>query len=91
LRFYHCLNSGMEVITTDIPQARHFKDAVHIVRAAEEIPVLFTDTGRLKLHKQPAYAPVTWQQRADRLVEIVQRLPRMQRLAKSTGMAVTRQ
>lgn len=85
LRFYHCLNSGMEVITTDIPQAQQFKHAVHIVRGAEELPALFTDSGGLTLHKQTAYTPVTWQQRAERLVEIVQRLPRTERLVKSSG------
>lgn len=31
LRFYHCLNAGLEVISTDIPQARYMRDWVHVV------------------------------------------------------------
>jgi hypothetical protein len=83
LRFYHCLNSGMEVITTDIPQARYLKHALHIVHGEEEFRAMFTGAGNLKLRKQPFYTPITWEQRADRLVQIVRRLPRIQRLGES--------
>ena len=37
LRYYHCLNSGMEVISTDIPKARDLRNALHIVGAPAEI------------------------------------------------------
>lgn len=37
LRYYHCLNSGMEVISTDIPKSRDFEDVLHLVKAPNEI------------------------------------------------------
>ena len=36
LRFYHCLRSGMEVITTSIPAARALSRHLHIVASAAE-------------------------------------------------------
>ncbi len=37
LRYYHCLNSGMELISTDIPKARDLGDLLHIVHRPDEI------------------------------------------------------
>jgi hypothetical protein len=71
LRFYHCLNSGMEVVTTDIPQARALGYALHMVRDAEEFASIFAEGTRLKAPKAPHYAPITWDQRASALVEIL--------------------
>jgi hypothetical protein len=76
LRFYHCLNAGLEVVSTDIPQARYMQDWIHVV------PDVATCAARLAairsgaLAKQPAYSPITWEQRAERLVEIIRALPR---------------
>jgi hypothetical protein len=76
LRFYHCLNAGLEVVSTDIPQARHMQDWVHVV---PDVATCVDTLAALRsggAAKQPRYAPITWEQRADRLVEIVRTLPR---------------
>ena len=81
LRFYHCLNSGMEVVSTAIPQAEHMRNWIHVahdpVACAETLLALRAG----KLAKLDAYAPITWQQKIDRLIEIVSGLPRTVRLA----------
>jgi len=76
LRFYHCLNAGLEVVSTDIPQARYMHDWIHLVpdvaAAAETLTAIRSGTAA----KQPAYTPITWEQRAERLVQIILTLPR---------------
>jgi hypothetical protein len=76
LRFYHCLNAGLEVVSTDIPQARYMRNWVHVVpdvaACVDTLAALQTGTSA----KQPAYTPITWEQRADKLVEILCTLPR---------------
>ena len=76
LRFYHCLNAGLEVISTDIPQARYMRDWVHVVTdvagCADTLSAIRSGTSA----KQPAYCPITWEQRAARLVEILRMAPR---------------
>ncbi len=79
LRFYHCLNSGMEVITTDIPAAHAHENALHIIHDEREFAALFAASGALKHRKQPNHETVTWPQRADRLVGLVRGLPRRYR------------
>jgi hypothetical protein len=80
LRFYHCLNAGLEVVSTDVPQARHMHHWVHVVpdvaACAETLEAIHAGS----LAKQPGYSPITWEQRADRLVQIVRSLPRTARL-----------
>ena len=75
LRFYHCLNAGLEVISTDIPQARYMQEWVHVVPdvcgCAATLAAILSGTAA----KQPAYRPITWEQRADRLTEIISALP----------------
>jgi hypothetical protein len=77
LRFYHCLNSGMEVITTDIPQASFMKDVLHIVSNADEFADVISRLNCFIGHKRDHYKPITWEQRADQLVNIICRLPKM--------------
>jgi hypothetical protein len=76
LRFYHCLNAGLEVVSTDFPQARYMSDWVHVVpdpaACAKTLAAIFGGG----LAKQPIYTPITWEQRADRLAEILQSEPR---------------
>jgi hypothetical protein len=80
LRFYSCLNSGMEVISTDIPQARYMMKWIHIVHD----PVQCAETLRAiqvgKLTKLEGYRPITWEQRVDRLIRILNESPRTMRL-----------
>jgi hypothetical protein len=76
LRFYHCLNAGLEVITTNIPQARLMANWLHVVSDAAACADTLAAIQSGRLAKQPAYSPITWEQRADRLVEILRTLPR---------------
>ncbi len=71
LRFYHCLNAGLEVVSTDIPQARYMEDQIHVVSDVTTCAETLTAIRAGRLAKQPAYTPITWEQRAERLVEII--------------------
>lgn len=88
LRFYHCLNAGLEVISTDIPQARHMHDHIHVVEdpAACARALQRIRAGQTAL--QPGYVPVTWQQRARRLTEILFALPKARALLARARKAV---
>ncbi len=81
LRFYHCLNAGVEVVSTDIPQARQMGRWIHVVRDPNECGETLDAIQAGKLSKQPGYTPITWEQRADRLLYILRGLPRAKRLA----------
>jgi hypothetical protein len=82
LRFYHCLNAGLEVVSTDIPQARYMRDWVHVVPDVAACADALRAIQSGALAKQPAYSPITWEQRADRLVEILRALPRTVALSR---------
>jgi hypothetical protein len=74
LRYYHCLNSGMEVVSTDIPQAHMLADHLHIARSAEEIAAVIERVARDPSQRRNlnATAPVgSWRERAERLLDIV--------------------
>ncbi len=71
LRFYHCLNAGLEVVSTDIPQARYMEKHVHVVTDVTTCADTLAAIQTGQLAKQPAYTPITWEQRAERLVEII--------------------
>ena len=83
LRFYHCLNAGMEVLTTDIPAIKHFSNAVHIIRGPND----FRDTiGRLGTARGARknigiqYKEVTWADRGRQIIDATKVLPKFQRL-----------
>nr|WP_294520960.1 hypothetical protein [uncultured Rhodopila sp.] len=80
LRYYHCLNAGLEVVSTDIPQARHMSRWIHVVRDEHECAATLAAVQAGTLAKQSGYTPITWEQRVDRLVEIVCALPRTKAL-----------
>lgn len=71
LRYYHCLNAGLEVISTDIPQARFLQDWIHIAPDAATCAAMLASIHAGKSAKQPNYRPITWEQKADRLIEII--------------------
>jgi hypothetical protein len=75
LRFYHCLNAGLEVISTDIPQARYMQEWLHVVPDAGSCAKTLAAVLSGNAARQPAYRPITWEQRADRLTEIIRTLP----------------
>ena len=73
-KYYLYLNSGMEVISTDIPQARRMTDYIHIARSAGEVIELVA-----RMQSDPAYRKnkdfnhdFSWEERADDLVRIIQ-------------------
>ena len=72
-KYYLYLNSGMEVISTDIPQARRMADFIHIARSAGEIVELVA-----RIQSEPAYRKnkflhdFSWERRADDLIKIIQ-------------------
>lgn len=76
LRFYHCLNAGLEVISTGIPQAHFMERWVHVVFNAGDCAATLAAIQQGQLAKQPNYTPITWRQRADELAAIVKGLPR---------------
>jgi hypothetical protein len=77
LRFYHCLNAGLEVISTDIPQARYLDDWIHVVPNVAGCARALIEIQAGRSAKQPGYSPITWEQKADRLVEILRSEPRI--------------
>ena len=89
LRFYHCLNAGLEVISTDIPQARYMADWIHIVPNVAACAETLKAVQAGQLAKQPAYSPITWEQRADSLIAILRRLPRMAGLQRKRDARLT--
>jgi hypothetical protein len=72
LRFYHCLNSGMELITTAIPQAEILQPGLHIVRTAAEVELILMrlETGEAQRNTAGNYRRQTWEARAEDLVHI---------------------
>jgi hypothetical protein len=76
LRFYHCLNSGLQLVSTAIPQAIHMQNWIHVVRDPAECAQTLARLESGELAMRDAYTPITWQQREDRLVGILGALPR---------------
>lgn len=70
-RFYHCLNAGLEVISTDIPAARRMSQWLNIARDPSECAAILAALRSGNLAKRDAYSPITWDQRIGRLVEII--------------------
>jgi hypothetical protein len=70
-RFYHCLNAGLEVISTDIPAAHRLSQWLNIARDPAECATIIAALRSGKLEKRGGYSPITWEQRIKRLVEII--------------------
>jgi hypothetical protein len=72
-KYYLFLKSGMEVISTDIPQARRLKDRIHIAHSADEILALAsqikTDASFRK--NKEGGNEFDWAKRADELIRLV--------------------
>ena len=73
-KYYLYLNRGMEVISTDIPQARRMVDHIHIARSAGEVIEMAA-----RVRSDPAYRKnkdlsrdFSWEKRADDLIRILQ-------------------
>jgi hypothetical protein len=83
LRFYHCLNAGLEVISTDIRQARAMETWIHVVQDAEHCAEILKRIRAGDVSKRHDYAPITWDLRASRLTEIITGLERTRKLSAS--------
>jgi hypothetical protein len=74
LRYYHCLNSGMEVISTAIPKAEDLKDVLHVVRAPEEVGAIvrgLADGSVARRNDGSAASKYNWRQKSIDLTRIV--------------------
>lgn len=74
LRFYHCLNSGMEVISTGIPKARDFGNVLYCVGDYAEVGPLVRGLaeGTIARRNSGSTASVyNWKNRAIKLLDIV--------------------
>lgn len=88
LRFYHCLNAGLEVVSTPIPQAEFMGQWVHIVTDVDTTVRTLRAILDDDLTRQPGYTPITWTQKAARLVAILQGGPRFSSLVSRREGAV---
>lgn len=84
LRYYHCLNAGLRVVTTGIPQALALRDLVTIIDSPDA-------AAQALLHPStvPSTRLITWEQRADTLISILDGLPKKCRLEKALSGNVT--
>ena len=85
LRFYHCLNAGLEVISTEIAQAKSMTSWIHVVRDAEQCAETLKRIQAGEVAKRHNYTPITWDQRASRLIDIVNSSERTKRLRARRG------
>ncbi len=84
LRYYHALNTGMEIITTAIPQAGEFADRLFLVRAADDVAqALERLQADNRARRNPGTVPpITWDLRAAQLVDIILAAPRTAALVR---------
>ena len=72
-KYFLYLNSGMEVISTEIPQARRMANFIHVARSASEVVEIAA-----RIRTDPAYRKnkvlhnFTWETRATELITIIQ-------------------
>jgi hypothetical protein len=73
-KFYYFLNSGMEVISTDIPQARRMRDRIHIARSPQDVVAIVDRLQRDPAFRKNTAGPVLgWDQRAGDLLGVIAR------------------
>ena len=72
-KYYLFLKNGLEVISTDIPQARRMENRVHIARSAHEVLMLMA-----RIKSDPSFQKNTdrgrefdWETRADEFIRLV--------------------
>lgn len=73
-KYYLYLNSGMEVISTDIPNARYMHDRIHIAQSASDIIQVMA-----RIRSDPSFRKnkdsskdFRWEQRADEFIGVIQ-------------------
>jgi hypothetical protein len=71
-KYYFFLNSGMEVISTGIPQARRMRDRIHIAQSPADVPPIMERLRADPAFRKNAAGPVIgWDQRASELADII--------------------
>jgi hypothetical protein len=72
-KYYYYLSFGMEVISSDIPQARCMSNYIHIARSATEVVTLVERIANdVAFRKNTTLKPsFGWHQRADEFIEII--------------------
>jgi hypothetical protein len=79
LRYYHCLNSGLEIVTVPIPRALDMRDWMHIISSAEEFRPLVDGlvSGTVRHSNGDKREAITWTVRAAELLALLgdERLP----------------
>jgi UDP-galactopyranose mutase len=77
-KFYYFLNSGMEVISTDIPQARRMRHRIHIAKSPEDVLAIVDRLQRDPAFRKNTAGPVLgWDQRAGDLLGVIARTQRV--------------
>ena len=73
LRYYHCLNSGLEIVTAAIPRALDMREWMHIIGSAEEFRPLITalQSGTAKRRNGDEREAITWTDRATELLDLL--------------------
>jgi hypothetical protein len=74
LRYYHCLNNGLEIITTPIPRALDMQECMHLINRGEDFRSLVDGlrSGAIKRRNHEGREVITWTRRA---VELIALLP----------------
>jgi hypothetical protein len=71
-KYYYFLNSGMEVISTDIPQARRMRERIHAAESpADVLTIMDRLRGDPSFRKNTAGPVLNWDQRANELLDII--------------------
>lgn len=73
LRYYHCLNSGMEVLSTEIPKAKEMEKRLYLVQDPCEVgPIVFSLRDRPSVGRNvaPKITGNDWRSRAVALMQI---------------------
>lgn len=74
LRYYHCLNAGLEVITTPIPRAHDLADLLHLLAPGDDIGPLAKQLAAGKARRNPGTTATqfNWTIKAQRLLDIAE-------------------
>jgi hypothetical protein len=73
-KYYYFLNSGMEVISTDIPQARRMRERIHIAGSPQDVLAIAERVARDPARRRNAAGPcLGWDQRASELLAVIAR------------------
>jgi hypothetical protein len=73
-KYYYFLNSGMEVISTDIPQARRMGERIHLATSPQDVVAIADRLQRDPAsRKNPAGPVLGWDQRAGEFLDVITR------------------